>query len=317
MQQQAANRIVFVFPGQGSQSVGMLNDFAGAYETVARTFAEASAVLGYDLWGVTRNGPETELGRTEVTQPALLTAGVAIWRIWLEAGGREPAYLAGHSLGEYTALVCSGALRFTDAVGLVRDRGRYMQEAVPAGVGGMAAILGLDSAMIEKLCAEASTGETVSAANYNSPEQTVIAGHIDAVNRAVELCKAAGAKRAILLPVSVPSHCELMKTAAERLDQRMRTMAFESPRIPVLHNVDAEPRNSVDAVRAALVSQLYRPVRWVDTIARLADLQCRHIIETGPGKVLTGLNKRINKEIHASAIADPASLLQLINETKV
>ncbi len=301
-----------IFPGQGSQSVGMLNDFAAAYPMVADTFAEASSILGYDLWSVTQQGPEQELNRTEVTQPALLTASVAIWRIWLQASGRRPDYMAGHSLGEYTALVCAGVLPFSDAVLLVRDRGRFMQEAVPAGTGGMAAILGLESTAIEKLCAEAAGGDIVSAANYNSPEQTVIAGDVAAVNRAVELCKAAGAKRAIVLPVSVPSHCALMKPAAARLEQRLMQITFADPEIPVIHNVDTQIGSSAEAIKTALVRQLHQPVRWVDTINRLAELQCRTVIESGPGKVLTGLGKRINREIAALAISDKTTLEQIV-----
>lgn len=295
--------------------MGMMNDLAAAYPVVQGTFAEASIILGYDLWQLVCNGPETELNRTEITQPALLTAGVAVWRIWNEAGGRQPDYLAGHSLGEYTALVCAGVIRFEDAVGLVRDRGRFMQEAVPSGTGAMAAILGLDPSVIEQICSAASTSGSVSAANYNSPEQTVIAGDIDAVNRAVEACKNAGAKRAIQLPVSVPSHCALMKPAADRLEQRIRAISFAPAEIAVLHNVDAQTREDAEGMRAALVSQLYRPVRWVDTILKLAELQCGHLIESGPGKVLTGLNKRIKKDIAAAAITDPASLQQLITGT--
>lgn len=295
--------------------MGMMNELAAAYPVVQGTFAEASKILGYDLWQLVCNGPEAELNRTEITQPALLTAGVAVWRIWYEAGGRQPDYLAGHSLGEYTALVCAGVIRFEDAVGLVRDRGRYMQEAVPSGTGAMAAILGLDPSVIEQLCSSASASGSVSAANYNSPEQTVIAGDIDAVHQAVEACKNAGAKRAILLPVSVPSHCALMQPAAERLEQRIRAISFAPSRIAVLHNVDAQTREDAEGMRAALVSQLHRPVRWVDTILKLADLQCGQLIESGPGKVLTGLNKRIKKDIAAAAITDPASLQQLITGT--
>ena len=312
--QPGSSHFAFIFPGQGSQSVGMLQDFAAAYPIVAYTFAEASSALGYDLWSVTQNRPESELNRTEVTQPALLSAAVAIWRIWLQAGGRKPDYLAGHSLGEYMALVCAGVIPFSEVVLLVRDRGRYMQDAVPAGTGGMAAILGLDSASIEKLCAEAAGAEVVSAVNYNSPEQTVIAGDVAAVNRAVELCKAAGAKRAIVLPVSVPSHCALMKPAAARLEQRLQQMTFASPEIPVLHNVDTEISSSAEAIKAALVSQLHQPVRWVDTINRLAALQCGTVIESGPGKVLTGFTKRINRDLVALAISDKSTLEQTIKE---
>lgn len=307
-------RIAYVFPGQGSQASGMLNDFAGRYKTIAQTFAEASAILGFDLWDITQNGPESELNRTEITQPALLTAGVATWRIWLQAGGRKPDYMAGHSLGEFTALVCSGVLKFTDAVSLVRDRGKYMQEAVPAGRGSMAAVLGLDSATIEKLCLEAAAGEIVSAANYNTPEQTVIAGDVHAVSRALELCNAAGAKRTIMLPVSVPSHCLLMRKAAERLEQRLKSIPFGTPEIAVLQNIDAQSRVDPDEIRSALVKQLHQPVRWVDTITRLGELQCQTIIESGPGKVLTGLIKRIDREISALAISDMTTFERIVKE---
>jgi len=309
-----ATQFAFVFPGQGSQSVGMLAELSTRYTMIAQTYAEASAVLGYDLWDIISKGPESELNRTEVTQPALLTAGVAVWRIWLQANSRKPDWMAGHSLGEYTALVCSGVLKFTDAVGLVRDRGRYMQQAVPEGVGGMAAILGLDSATIEKLCLEAAATEIVSAANYNSPEQTVIAGNVNAVARAAELCKAAGAKRVILLPVSVPSHCALMNSAALQLQHRLAELDFGQPQIPVLQNVDADARSSADEIRAALVRQLHQPVRWVDTIRRLGELQCRTIIECGPGKVLTGLIKRIDREMTAMAINDTAGFEQIMKD---
>lgn len=312
-----ASQIAFVFPGQGSQSVGMLAELSTRHGMFAQTYAEASAVLGYDLSDIISNGPESELNRTEVTQPALLAAGVAVWRIWLQANGQKPAYMAGHSLGEYTALVCAGVLKFTDAVGLVRDRGRYMQQAVPAGVGGMAAILGLDSSTIVKLCIEATATEIVSAANYNSPEQTVIAGNANAVARAAELCKAAGAKRVILLPVSVPSHCALMNSAAMQLELRLEQIEFGQPQIPVVQNIDAQIRNSAVEIKSALVQQLHQPVRWVDTIKRLAELQCRTIIECGPGKVLTGLIKRIDREITAVAINDTASFEQILKETQI
>ncbi len=314
MQNSHAEKFAFVFPGQGSQSVGMLKDYVSAYPVVNATFEQASSILGYDLWSLVQNGPEVDLNHTEITQPALLTAGVAIWKVWQLCGGQNPDFLAGHSLGEYTALVCSGVLRFEDAVTLVRDRGKYMQESVPSGAGAMAAIIGLDSARIEQLCLEAAIGGIVSAANYNSPEQTVIAGEVEAVTRANELCKAAGAKRALLLPVSVPSHCLLMKAAAERLELRLNDIAFNPPGIPVLQNIDAQARESADAIKAALVKQLHQPVRWVDTINRLGELQCRTIIETGPGKVLTGLIKRINKDINTVSITDINSLEQTVKQ---
>ncbi|MEX2353331.1 MAG: ACP S-malonyltransferase [Gammaproteobacteria bacterium] len=296
--------IALVFPGQGSQSAGMLADFAGNDKRILETYTEASEVLGFDLWDLTQQGPESELNRTEITQPALLTAGVAIWRLWQTYAGRTPDYMAGHSLGEYTALVCAGSIEFTDAVTLVRDRGRYMQEAVPEGTGAMAAVLGLDSATVEKICVDAADGGIVSAANYNSPEQTVIAGEHEAVLRAVEEAKASGAKRVIILPVSVPSHCLLMKTAADRLATRLNDISIRDTSIPVIHNVDAESHVTAEEIKTALMEQLYRPVRWVDTIMRLADLQCGTIIESGPGRVLSGLIKRIDRNMEISSLND-------------
>jgi len=296
--------VAFVFPGQGSQSPGMLRDFAEHGRTLLDTYTEASDALGYDLWDLTQNGPESSLNMTEVTQPALLTAGVAIWRLWKHYQGPSPDFMAGHSLGEYTALVCSGSISLPDAVLLVRDRGRYMQEAVPEGTGAMAAILGLDSDTVSKVCTQAGDTGVVSAANYNSPEQTVIAGHTQAVSRAMELAKGAGAKRAIMLPVSVPSHCLLMQAAAERLRARLEGIAFRDTEIAVIQNVDATLHRSADEIKPGLVRQLHQPVRWVETIVRLKELKCSTIIECGPGKVLTGLIKRIDKEMVGLPIGD-------------
>jgi len=304
----------FVFPGQGSQSLGMLSDFADKHSGILQTYAEASEALGFDLWDLTRNGPENELNKTEHTQPALLTAGVAIWRLWNEHGGSMPDYMAGHSLGEYTALVCSGSIDFGDAVTLVRDRGRYMQEAVPAGTGAMAAVLGLDSVTIESLCDQVAEDGVVSAANYNSPEQTVIAGEAEAVTRALELLKAAGAKRAIMLPVSVPSHCLLMKSAADRLAVRLDGISVRNAMLPVIQNVDATAHTDAIAIKKALVEQLYRPVRWVDTIRQLKQLQCSLIIESAPGKILTGLIKRTDKEIETIPINDIEAFEQTVKK---
>ncbi|HEY0722155.1 MAG TPA: ACP S-malonyltransferase [Gammaproteobacteria bacterium] len=306
--------LAFVFPGQGSQSIGMLADLAATYPQVEQTFAEASAVLGYDLWKIVQNGPESELNNTAVTQPAMLCAGVAAWRIWQAQGGAMPKMMAGHSLGEYTALVCAGAISFTDAVALVAERGRLMQEAVPAGEGAMAAILGLEDAQVLAVCNEAAQGEVVSAVNFNSPGQVVVAGKSGAVNRAVELAKAAGAKRALLLPVSVPSHCALMKPAADKLAERLKSITVKSPAIPVVNNVDVTMASEPDAIRDALVRQLYSPVRWVETIEKMAASGVTQLVECGPGKVLVGLNKRIVKEMATWAVYDPAGLEQAKSE---
>lgn len=300
--------LAFVFPGQGSQAVGMMAELGAGYPMVRDTFAEASDVLGYDLWQLVQNGPADELNKTHITQPAMLSAGVAAWRVWQHKGGMMPAVMAGHSLGEYTALVCAGAVAFRDAVGLVAERGHLMQEAVPAGSGAMAAILGLQDDQVMAACAEAAQGEVVSAVNFNSPGQVVIAGQAAAVERAVEVAKAMGAKRAVLLPVSVPSHCELMRPAAERLAERLKGIAVEAPAIPVINNVDVVAAADPAAIRAALARQLYSPVRWVETIQQMASEGVDSLIECGPGKVLVGLNKRIAKEMKAYALYDTAGL---------
>ena len=304
----------FVFPGQGSQSVGMLATLAAAEPLVQETFAEASEVLGYDLWKLCQEGPEDQLGTTERTQPAMLTAGVATWRVWRRHQGAMPRAMAGHSLGEYSALVCSGALDFKTAVALVQFRGQAMQAAVPAGQGAMAAILGIDDADVEAACAEAAQGEVVQGANFNSPGQVVIAGTAAAVDRAIEIAKAKGAKRAIKLPVSVPSHSRLMTPAAERLAERLRNTVFATPQVRDIYTVDVRKHGDSDSIRTALVEQLVKPVRWTDTIrAMLAD-GARIIVECGPGRVLTGLNRRIekNKEVAMVAIEDPESLQQAL-----
>lgn len=300
--------LAFVFPGQGSQSVGMLNALADVYPQVKETFAEASAALGYDLWTIAANGPEDKLNQTEITQPAMLAAGIAVWRVWQAEGGAQPVAMAGHSLGEYTALCAASAIEFKDAVKLVADRGRYMQEAVPAGQGGMAAIVGLDDAQVQALCAQAAQGEVLSAVNFNSPGQVVIAGAAAAVARAVEQAKGAGAKLAKLLPVSVPSHCALMHPAAERMRARLMQMKIETPRIPVLHNAHVRAESDADAIRAALVRQVESPVRWVEIIQTMATDGVDKLIECGPGRVLTGLNKRINKQTQTLPIYDPETL---------
>jgi [acyl-carrier-protein] S-malonyltransferase len=307
----------FVFPGQGSQSVGMLAQLA-AEPLVQETFAEASEVLGYDLWKLCQGGPEDELGRTERTQPAMLAAGVATWRVWRKHGGGLLAAMAGHSLGEYSALVCSGALDFRTAVGLVQFRGQAMQAAVPAGQGAMAAILGLDDADVEAACHEAtqgeSAGETVQPANFNSPGQIVIAGTAAAVDRAIEVAKSKGAKRAIKLPVSVPSHSPLMQPAAERLKERLQQVKFGPREVRDIYTVDVRKHGDEASIRKALVEQLVKPVRWTETIqAMLAD-GARVIVECGPKGVLTGLNRRIerNKEIAMLSIEDAESLQQAL-----
>lgn len=302
------NKLAIVFPGQGSQSVGMLSELYQQYPIVQATFSEASAALGYDLWALVANGPEADLNETHRTQPALLTASVAVWRLWQQQNGAVPAYFAGHSLGEYSALVCAGVLSLADGVKLVEKRGQYMQQAVPAGVGAMSAIIGLDDAAIAKACAEAAQGEVVAPVNYNSPGQVVIAGHKAAVERAGEACKAAGAKRALPLPVSVPSHCALMLPAAEQLAVDLAALQFNAPAIPVINNVDVQSAADATAVKDALVRQLYSPVRWTETIEFFAAQGVTEVLELGAGKVLSGLIKRINKELSTGSVNDAASL---------
>jgi [acyl-carrier-protein] S-malonyltransferase len=304
----AGNQLAIVFPGQGSQSVGMLSELAMAYPQVVSTFAEASGVLGYDLWQLVQSGPEETLNQTDHTQPAMLAAGEAVWRVWRERGGAAPALVAGHSLGEYTALVCAGALDFAEAVDLVAERGRCMQSAVPAGTGAMAAILGLDDATVGALCAQADNGGTVSPVNYNSPGQVVIAGHVQAVERAVAAAREAGAKRAVTLPVSVPSHCSLMEPAARRFSDRLARAAIRKPAVPVVQNVDAAAHVDPEEIRDNLERQLYSPVQWVRTVQAMAALGITRIIEAGPGKVLAGLNRRIDRNLGHAAVQDPASL---------
>ncbi|HDU8644379.1 ACP S-malonyltransferase [Morganella morganii] len=297
-----------VFPGQGSQSVGMLADLAANFPVVEAIFAEASAELGYDLWALVQNGPEEELNKTWQTQPALLAASVAIWRVWQEKNGAMPAMMAGHSLGEYSALVCAGVMDFKEAIKLVELRGRLMQEAVPAGTGAMYAIIGLDNDAIAKACEEAAQGQIVSPVNFNSPGQVVIAGEKDAVERAGALCKEAGAKRALPLSVSVPSHCALMKPAADKLAVALKNITFNTPIFSVVNNVDVKIETSADAIRDALVRQLYNPVRWTETVEFMAAQGIEDLLEAGPGKVLTGLTKRIVKTLTSSAVNDMSSL---------
>ncbi|MDA1107034.1 MAG: ACP S-malonyltransferase [Proteobacteria bacterium] len=300
--------LAFVFPGQGSQSIGMLAELAQSHAEIEATYAEASRVLGYDLWALVQQGPETDLNLTCKTQPAMLAAGVAAWRVWQARGGAQPAYLAGHSLGEYTALVCAGALEFGSAIDLVARRGEFMQAAVAEGSGAMAAILGLDDAKVRAVCAEAAQGVVVEAVNFNSPGQVVVAGESAAVARALELAKQAGAKRALLLPVSVPSHCALMRPAAEHLGERLRNTSLQTPRIPVINNVDAAAYRDAASIRDGLTRQLYQPVRWVEVIQALAQKGVDVLVECGPGKVLAGLNKRIAPEMKTLPLYDPATL---------
>lgn len=300
--------LAFVFPGQGSQAVGMLANVAGQFPLIKATFDEASEVLGTDLWQLVQEGPAEVLNRTDMTQPALLTASVALWRVWSEQGGTAPAFMSGHSLGEYSALVCAGALDFKDAVKLVNKRGLFMQAAVPAGEGAMAAIIGLDDAAIEAACAQAEQGEVVSAVNYNSPGQVVIAGQAAAVNRAIDLCKEAGAKRALPLPVSVPSHCALMKPAADQLAAELETITVSAPTIPVVQNVTADVTTDPEIIKANLVQQLYRPVLWVDCVNYMTGKGIERMLECGPGKVLSGLNKRISRGLDVATVADPELL---------
>lgn len=292
----------FVFPGQGSQSVGMLADFAEAGE-VRGAFDEAAAALGYDLWALTQQGPAEQLNSTEYTQPAMLAAGAALWRLWKARGGADPQEVGGHSLGEFTALVCSGALSLGDAAALVRFRGQVMQEAVPAGTGAMAAILGLTDEQVMACCAQAAQGEVVEAVNFNSPGQVAIAGARAAVERAIEACKAAGAKRALVLALSVPSHCSLMAPAALRLQERLRSVTVAKPVIRYVSAVDARSHCEPDDIRQLLVRQLASPVRWTDTVKALAGNGPAQIIECGPGKVLTGLNRRIEKRPDLACLA--------------
>ena len=302
--------LAFVFPGQGSQSVGMLAALAAAEPVVEETFAEASSVLGYDLWALCQKGPETELGSTERTQPAMLAAGVATWRAWRQHGGPRPAAMAGHSLGEYTALVCSGAIEFRDAVDLVRFRGQIMQEAVPLGTGAMAAVLGLDDDEVAAVCRDAEQGEVVEAVNFNVPGQVVIAGHATAVARAIEVAKSRGAKRAIPLPVSVPSHSRLMLGAAAKLAERLLAVDLRMPDVPAVYTVGVTTHQSPDGIRSALARQLHEPVRWAATVRALLAGGTTTLVECGPGKVLTALNRRIERrpDLAMLAVEDPDSL---------
>lgn len=299
----------FIFPGQGSQKEGMLAELSESHALIGETFQEASAVLGYDLWQLCQQDPDKQLSLTHITQPAILTASVALWRLWCSLGGAQPSLMAGHSLGEYSALVCSGALQFTDAVSLVRQRGEFMQSAVPLGVGTMAAIVGLDDAEVKAACAEAAQEQAVEAVNFNSPGQVVIAGHVEAVERAIEACKARGAKRALPLPVSAPFHSSLMQPAAERFADVIADVQISVPGIPVIQNYDLSVTgDNTQLIRDNLIKQIYSPVPWVDTINSFSRQGISLVIECGPGKVLSGLNKRIAAEMQAEATENEAAL---------
>ncbi len=307
----------FVFPGQGSQSVGMMQAWEGRSQ-VRDTFADAAQVLGFDLWRLVSEGPLETLNLTINTQPAMLAANVAVWRVWCAAGGKKPATMAGHSLGEYAALVAAESLDFADALKLVRFRAQAMQDAVPEGVGAMAAILGLDKGAVVEICREAAAGEIVEAVNLNSPAQIVIAGNKAAVERAMTLAKTRGAKRALPLPVSVPSHSSLMRPAADNLWEHLQSIPIQPPSIPVLHNTDVTSHHSAESIRRALALQLHTPVRWTETIQALKTLGAAHVIECGPGKVLSGLTPRIDPSLTGSALGDEASLeaaLALTNQS--
>lgn len=302
------NNLGMVFPGQGSQAVGMLSVLADSHALVRETFDEASEVVSVDLWNLIQNGPEEDLNRTENTQPAMLTAGIAVYRVWLHQGGALPTAMAGHSLGEYSALTAAGALSFIDAVKLVAARGRFMQQAVPEGVGAMAAVLGLEDDRVRAVCEEAAAGQVAEAVNFNTPGQVVVAGDRAAIERAVKLATEAGAKRALMLPVSVPSHCALMKPAAEQLSSVLDELTIEMPSVEVIHNVDVSVSITVDDIRQKLVQQMYQPVRWVETVQAMVSQGITTIVEAGPGKVLTGLNKRIDRKLNLLPVADPAGL---------
>lgn len=307
----------FIFPGQGSQAVGMLSELANSYPIVKQTFEEASTILGYDLWALCQTAPEATLNQTDKTQPALLAASVAVWRVWKQQGGTDPQVMAGHSFGEYSALTCAAALEYSDAVSLAQSRGQFMQAAVPEGHGAMAAILGLEDVKIIEVCAQAAENQVVAAVNFNAPGQVVIAGDKAAVDRAMILAKQAGAKKAIALAVSVPAHCTLMQPAAIQMAQRLATVTVTPPRIPVIHNVDVTAKTNGADIRIALTEQLIKPVRWVETVNKIAAEGTMLFFECGPGKVLTGLSKRINAQVKTLAIYDNSTLEQALKTLEV
>lgn len=304
--------LAFVFPGQGSQSVGMLQDLASSYPEVKHIFERASDALSKNLWALVVNGSEQELNQTQNTQPIMLAAGFAVWNVWCKHSTIRPDWVAGHSLGEYTALVCASAMYFEDAIKLVATRGQLMQEAVPTGIGAMAAILGLEDHEVVKACNASAANEVVSAVNFNAPGQVVIAGHTAAVERAMAAAKAMGAKRAVLLPVSVPSHCALMQSAAEKLDEYLQSTTIDMPKMTLIHNVDVTSHSAPEVIRNALKEQLYRPVHWVDSIKFMHDQGVTRFVECGPGKVLIGLNKRIAKDAEHYTIYNPETLNEVL-----
>lgn len=308
------NKLAFVFPGQGSQSIGMLSALAEVFPTVKKTYEQASDTLGFDLWNLVQQGTIEELNQTQNTQPAMLAAGVAMWRVWSDQVSLRPAWAAGHSLGEYTGLVCSNAISFEDGISIVTERGRLMQQAVPAGVGAMAAIIGLEDDLVVKVCADSAEKEVVAAVNFNAPGQVVIAGHDAAVERAMSAAKQAGAKRALKLPVSVPSHCRLMEFAAEKLAETLQIININVPEIRLIHNVDVATHDSADQIKNALIEQLFKPVRWVESIKYLQDQEVTDFVECGPGKVLVGLNKRIAKGANHMTMYDPATLDKVLEQ---
>lgn len=310
-------KFAFVFPGQGSQTVGMLADMASQFNSIEETFSQASDALGYDLWALAQNGPQEKLNLTEITQPLLLTSSVAIWRVWCDEGGPQPALMAGHSLGEYSALVCANVIDFDKAVNLVQQRGRFMQKAVPVGEGAMSAVLGLADEEIVKVCGEmTASGNVVEAVNFNSPGQVVIAGHSDAVSRAGDILKQAGARRVAPLPVSAPFHTSLMKPAGDELAEIMADIDFKSPGIPIVHNVNASIENSGDAIRELMIEQTSAPVRWTDCIGYMVDQGVEQTIECGPGKVLSGMSRKIHKPLQVANLEKPDALQAALSAFK-
>lgn len=299
---ESVSDLAFVFPGQGSQKVGMLANVAEKFPEFLDTFAEASDVVGYDMWKLIQEGEQSELNMTEVTQPVLLTSSVALWRLWHSLGGQKPVAFAGHSLGEFSALVCAESLAFADAVNLVKLRGQFMQTAVPVGVGAMAAIIGLQDETIDSICKDTAADKCVQAVNYNSPGQVVIAGHAEAVEAAIVKLKEAGAKKAMPLPVSAPFHTDLMQPAGEKLKEAMASITFKAPQIPVIHNVHAREETNVDALKELMYQQIFSPVKWTDCVRTISDKGVKEMVECGPGKVLSGLAKRIDKSLACQSI---------------